>query len=271
MKPLNKLYIICVTLLVLSSNVNSATIDTLYVHSAKMDKDLPVIVVTPQAETNTIFPVVYLLHGYSGDFSNWRNKANLDSLADIYQMLLVCPDGSTNSWYIDSPLQPQSQYETFIAEELTQYIDSHYPVFEGRTKKAITGLSMGGHGALYLAARHPDKYFAAGSMSGGVDLTYSTKSWEIAEKIGHYEEYSQRWHENSIVNMIEMIKNANLALMIDCGVDDFFIEVNRTLHHRLILAKVGHDYIERPGKHSWDYWVRVLPYHLFFFREQFSK
>ena len=138
-------------------------------------------------------------------------------------------------------------------------------------KKAITGLSMGGHGALYLAARHPDKYFAAGSMSGGVDLTYSTKSWEIAEKIGPYEEYSQRWHENSIVNMIEMIKNANLALMIDCGVDDFFIEVNRTLHHRLILAKVGHDYIERPGKHSWDYWVRVLPYHLFFFQEQFSK
>ena len=70
---------------------------------------------------------------------------------------------------------------------------------------------------------------------------------------------------------IDAIKQANLALLIDCGVDDFFVGVNRDLHQKLIDAKIPHDYIERPGQHSWQYWVRALPYHLFFFREQFAK
>lgn len=271
MKSVNKHFSIFVALIALSVQSVSAAIDTIYVRSDKMEKELPVIVVTPQAPQDTIFPVVYLLHGHSGNFSNWAVKANLDSLADAFQMLLVCPDGSANSWYLDSPLQAQSQYETFIAVELPQYIDSHYPVLKGRTKKAITGLSMGGHGALYLAARHPDKFSAAGSMSGGVDLTFSTKNWEIAEKIGPFEENRERWTDNSVINMIDQLQNSNLALLIDCGVDDFFIDINRTLHQKLVRAKVDHDYIERPGKHNWDYWVRALPYHLFFFREQFNK
>ena len=77
------------------------------------------------------------------------------------------------SWYWNSPVDPKSQYETFISDELIKAIDSKYKTIKNRTGRAITGLSMGGHGALYLAIKHQDVFGAAGSMSGGVDIGHS--------------------------------------------------------------------------------------------------
>jgi S-formylglutathione hydrolase FrmB len=67
--------------------------------------------------------------------------------------------------------------------------------------------------------------------------------------------------------MVDKMKANNLPLLVDCGVDDFLIESNRELHRRLVYSKVPHDYIERPGEHTWPYWENALPYHLVFFRK----
>ena len=69
----------------------------------------------------------------------------------------------------------------------------------------------------------------------------------------------------------DIIKKNGLAIFIDCGVDDFLITGNRELHHRLVYNGTPHDYIERPGGHSWEYWQNALPYHVLFFQKVFKS
>jgi len=265
-----KRFTVILFLFCLIENAPAFTIDTVRVFSSSMQKDIPALLVMP-TDAGKIYPALYLLHGYGGSFSDWQRHIDLQPLADRYQMTIICPDGSPDSWYLNSPLQKDSQYETFIIKELIPYMDAHYRIKNTCNARGIDGLSMGGHGALYLAIRHSNLFGAAASMSGGVDLTYSTVKWKIAQKIGDYKTYPQRWKDNSVVNMVLNWQPPYPALMIDDGVNDIFIKINRKLHQNLLQKDIPHDYVERPGKHSWAYWTRVLKYHLLFFMEQFGK
>jgi S-formylglutathione hydrolase FrmB len=69
----------------------------------------------------------------------------------------------------------------------------------------------------------------------------------------------------AVMDKIDAIKENKLPLYIDCGVDDFLIENNRELHRRLVYNKIPHEYTERPGAHTWEYWDNALPYHVLFF------
>jgi S-formylglutathione hydrolase FrmB len=62
-----------------------------------------------------------------------------------------------------------------------------------------------------------------------------------------------------------------LAIIIDCGTDDFFYDVNKALHAKMVKLKIAHEYIERPGKHDWDYWKYAVQYQLFFFSNYFKQ
>ncbi len=70
--------------------------------------------------------------------------------------------------------------------------------------------------------------------------------------------------------MVETIQEGFMPILIDCGYDDFFIDINRTLHTRLIEKNIPHTYIEKPGGHSWNYWVNALDEHLLFFQNIFK-
>lgn len=262
-------------LLLFSQASFAARVDTLAVPSPAMGKTLHAGVVLPQSykKSKASYPVLYLLHGYSGDFRDWLTKTPdkqlLHRLADQYN-IIVTTDGGYSGWYLDSPINQGSQFETFITEELINKIDKTYRTKSGRNGRVITGLSMGGHGALYLATRHPSLYCAAGSMSGALDM--ATISWKELDEyfvsiIGPRNASPDLYKENSVVNMVDKMKANNLPLLFDCGVDDFLIESNRELHRRLVYNRVPHDYIERPGAHTWPYWENALPYQLVFFQK----
>lgn len=87
-------------------------------------------------------PVLYLLHGFGGSYTTWQNITDLRPLADARGMIVVCPDGA-NSWYWDSPLDPASQFETFVAQELPDWIDARYLTIPSREGRAVTGLEHG--------------------------------------------------------------------------------------------------------------------------------
>ncbi|MEC9376785.1 MAG: alpha/beta hydrolase family protein [Candidatus Neomarinimicrobiota bacterium] len=245
------------------------TLETVSVFSTAMNKNIPALVVLPDSYKNESikFPIIILLHGYGGNYLDWSNHTNLVDGADQFNMIIFCPDGSPNSWYLDSPIDPNSQYETFFIDELIPWIRESYRMGE----IGITGLSMGGHGSLYLAIRHPELFNAVSSMSGGVDLTYSTVKWEISNKIGSFKSYPERWMENSVVNMVHLLNETDFPIFVDCGYDDFFIENNRDLHQKLIEAKIKHRYAEKPGEHNWNYWISALDDHLKFFQINFTK
>ncbi len=252
----------------------AAKVDTVMIYSDAMEKEIPAVVITPDtyAEAEQTYPVLYLLHGYSDSYAGWVNKAeSVPGLADQHQMIVVCPDGGFDSWYINSPIDSTIRYETHVAVEVVTYVDENYRTLPQREARAITGLSMGGHGGLFLGIRHQDTFGAAGSMSGGVNLTYNVNNWGINKALGPYEENPVRWDSLSVVNLVGQISPGNLAIIIDCGVDDFFFEINRDLHRRLLEAEIPHDYIERPGAHNWAYWDNAIKYQMLFFSEFFKK
>lgn len=248
-------------------------VDTVMIYASKMKKEVKTICVLPRDYTQSKrYPVVYLLHGYSDNSTKWvKTVPGIKDLSTQYQCIIVCPDGGYSSWYFDSPVDSAFQYESYITKDAIRYIDSHYATIADRRARAITGLSMGGHGALYLAIRNRNLFASAGSMSGGVDLLSSTKSFDIAKRIGKYENSSEEWHKRSVINMVDSLKNNDLNLIIDCGVSDFFYQINSNLHKKLLTLKIDHDYIERPGSHNWRYWENAIKYQMLYFNECFNR
>ncbi|MDR6562406.1 MULTISPECIES: alpha/beta hydrolase family protein [unclassified Arcicella] len=266
-----------------AQKVQAAVTDTLAIQSLAMNKTLKAVVITPQSyqSSKKNYPVVYLLHGGSGNYKNWTeltpDKSLVARMADLFDVIIVMPDGGTSSYYFDSPLLRDSQYETFISKEVREKVDKDYRTIKTREGRAITGLSMGGHGAVYIATKHPDLYCAAGSMSGVLNINPST--WKVTpdfakiridnfkKMIGEREESGPFYPGFNLITMTEQIKAAKLHLIFDCGVDDFLIEPNREMHKLLTANGTPHDYTERPGKHEWPYWENALPYHLLFFQK----
>lgn len=248
--------------------------DTTLVHSASMNKSIKTVVVTPDGyeRSGSPYPVLYLLHGYSDNYSCWvRDFPMVEQFADLYGMIIVSADGNFSSWYIDSPVDPSVRYETYIAKELVSFIDNNYNTVKNREGRAITGLSMGGYGSLYLALRHQDVFGAAGSMSGGVDFRPFPSNWDLSKRLGDMAVYPENWDNNIIVNQLYLTKNDQLAIIIDCGVNDFFIEVNRELHQKMLYLNIKHDYIERPGGHTLNYWRNALEYQVVYFNNFFRR
>lgn len=255
-------------------SVNAATVDTVNIYSNAMHKDIKCVVIKPDSYTINIqyYPVVYLLHGYSGNFSNWITKVpELKEEADRLQLIIVCPDGNYSGWYFDSPIDPSMQYETYISKEVPAYIDSFYHTIKDRKARAITGLSMGGHGGLFLGLRHADFFGACGSMSGVVDINFSKNKYDIMKRIGDTIKNAGNWKNYSVINIIDHYPEDSLAIIFDCGNDDPFAGINRELHQKMLKLKIPHDYIQRPGGHTWNYWADAVQYQLLFFRNYFDK
>jgi S-formylglutathione hydrolase FrmB len=263
----------------------AAEVDTLDVQSMAMNKTVKAAIILPDTYNGNKkeYPVVYLLHGGQGSFRDWLSKLSdkllLHKLADQYQVIIVTPDGGNMSYYFDSPLDKGSQYETFISKELIQKIDATYHTIKNRKGRIIAGLSMGGHGAMYISTRHPDIYCAAGSMSGAVDL--NTSLWKVPADfaksrdknfehlLGSPKDTASRYREYSAVGMVDKMKANDVKLIFDCGFDDIMIAPNREFHQLLLANGTPHDYIERPGKHEWPYWENAVTYQFLFFEKVF--
>ena len=267
-----------------AASAAAATVDTLAIPSAAMRKTYRAAVVLPAAyakNKKARFPVLYLLHGAYGHFADWlrspSDPALVRNLADQYHLIIVLPEGEAFSFYLDSPVSPDSQFETYLTKEVLPAIDGAYRTVADRRARVIAGLSMGGHGALYLAARHPDLYAAAGSMSGALDLRAlprhltpaeaAQRAQRFAPILGSETANADRFAASSVVNLVDELHRAGLPLVLDCGVDDGLLEINREVHRRLLYNRTPHDYAERPGAHTWAYWQTALPYQVLFFQQ----
>ena len=139
-------------------------------HSASLNRNMPYRVVMPaNIPTGVKFPVVYLLHGGSGDFRDWTNYSDVARFAE-HGLILVMPDGD-ESYYTNSADHPDQRYEDYIVKDVVADAETRFPVASDRSHRAIAGISMGGFGAVKLSLKHP----AVSEVSGSVFVRSRTQ------------------------------------------------------------------------------------------------
>ncbi|MEG1508275.1 MAG: alpha/beta hydrolase family protein [Akkermansia sp.] len=248
-------------LLIACTQTQAATVREVMVPSKALNKEARLNVILPDSyqstPANKRYPVIYLLHGHSDDHTAWASRAPIAELADEYQIIFVCPNGEV-SWYFNSYTNPQLKIETHIAQEVVPFVDKNFRTIASRKARAITGNSMGGHGALYLGVKHPELFGALGSLSGGVDFTPFPNNWNIKDNLGSYEENKERWQKNTAVSFLPKVKKGQYAIVISCGTEDVFTQVNKNLDEALTKNGIKHEYLSSPGEHSWPYWKEAI-------------
>jgi len=238
--------------------------DTLVFQPRHLPANDSVLVFRPNPYiSDKTYPMLFLLHGWSGNYRHWSEMVDLQFWADSLQFIIVTPDGLTDSWYMNSPVVPGMQYHTFFFEQLYPTLRERYQGID-TTNIYISGLSMGGFGALHLMLRHPKFFRAAGSTSGGVDLYPHKKKWGMAKYIGKKE---STYHSLSPINNLQIAVTNKIPVFIDCGYDDVFIDDHRKLIKKVKKENWG-DYITvklMPGSHNADYWKKSVLLHFAFY------
>jgi putative tributyrin esterase len=215
-------------------------------------------------------PVLYLLHGYGGHYSNWCEKTHIVDYAKPYEEIIIMPEGE-NGWYVNSYSNPKMQWENYIIEDLIPYVDAHYRTIPSRGGRAIAGLSMGGYGAMFLGLKHHEMFAAVASLSGvvgGADL----RRWDkpltenkqtiignpgvrqtLLDSFGP-EKNPARKDEDPFLLIRKLTPENCPQLYLAIGWGDTLLDENRRFVALLTQLKMPYRYAEVPGKHEWPVW-----------------
>jgi S-formylglutathione hydrolase FrmB len=213
-------------------------------------------------------PTIFLLHGAQESHLIWKERFGRE-LLDLAQELnvnLVMPDGDHFGWYLDSPFKKNSRLEQYLMRELFADLRSRFQLDESRI--GVLGISMGGHGALTLALKNPNRFKAISSISGFTDLGIHSDSDPINEDLqltgvlGPYSTQSQIWRQNSAYYLTRMHPQAlkDTSIVLTVGISDpVTLGENRQYHRLLEDLGLTHDYFEERGGFSWELWQEKVP------------
>jgi S-formylglutathione hydrolase FrmB len=250
---------------VLFAFLKVSAVDTLVFESDYLPKNDTVLVFSPQVMDDlSKYPVVYLLHGFGGDYAHWSEMVDLQAYAERYQMHIVCPDGLRDSWYIDCPRHREIKFEQFFVKDLMPKINKTYQV--DTTLSFISGLSMGGHGAMYLFLRNPNLFYSAASTSGVLSLHYSgLKYSNLSHRLGDYSTHKHVFDQYSSINMLDTIAYTDREILVDCGTDDHLYKANVEFYNECLERRIPVHFISSPGRHNEAYWSKSIDWHFVFF------
>ncbi len=213
--------------------------------------------------------VLYLLHGLSDDHTTWTRRTSIERYVEGLPLMVVMPNAE-RSWYTDSATIPSDAFETLITSDLIEFVENTFPVVRSREGRAVCGLSMGGYGAFKLALKHPDLFCTAVSFSGALAFGCPDDGdhlWKT-EMLAIYGE-DPRGGPEDIPTLLQSADRSRLpALWVDCGSEDFLIDMNRKVHKLMASLGIEHEYMERPGVHEWGYWDTAIQLALPFIKRE---
>lgn len=210
------------------------------------------------------FRTLYLLHGYSGNYTDWLFNTRIQQLADWYRVAVIMPSGD-NSFYTDNGPK-EEHYSTFLTKELPAFTRALFPLSSKREDTLIGGFSMGGYGAFLNGFKHPEVFGSVIALSSAfiVNRVLSLSEGEY-DKIESYSFYQSVFGDLSKLRGGECDAGAVAEKLIlsgqpvpklyfACGTEDELIGPNRAMRDR--LKKLGADftYEEGPGEHDWKFW-----------------
>jgi S-formylglutathione hydrolase FrmB len=208
-------------------------------------------------------PVLYLLHGLSDDHTIWCRRTSIERYVAPLGLAVVMP-AVGRSFYTDQV--HGLRYWTFVSEELPETVASLFPVSTERDETFVAGLSMGGYGAFKLALRQPERFAAAASLSGALDLSPRFQEERDEARLGEWADTfgdleAVAGSDEDLTALAEKLAAAHgprPALYQWCGTEDFLHEDN--VRFRDHARRLGLDlvYEEGPGGHEWACWDRQI-------------
>ncbi len=232
-------------------------------------------VYVPPIENIKDVPIVILLHGVYGSAWCWPLKAGVHLIADelirqkkIKPMVLVMPsDGLFLNGSAYVPHKDGCNYEAWITNDVPDAVKQEITITSNRSPLFITGLSMGGYGALRIGAKYSNLFKAFSGLSSITEF-HELSNWY---EDGNITDITNSVREQpSVFQTILENKSTLPPFIFDCGSNDILIEGNRKLHSGLAGENIPHIYNEYDGEHNWDYWRRHIDEHLQFFNEQLT-
>ncbi|MBD3346016.1 MAG: hypothetical protein GF401_13215 [Chitinivibrionales bacterium] len=219
-------------------------------------RDISYTVILPddyeqQVESGKQYPVVYLLHCATCSKDDWTNGAEVQNYIDSAEFIAVAPDDGSgrDSWWLDSPINDNWNYSTWLAEEFKPLIDSLYATGSSRELNGLCGHSMGGFGALHNLIRHPDIFSVAFSIKGCVDIMPYNGKYFLNTVLGDQSTNDNEWKAVTPVDNICALKNRNVHIGFYSGPNDKFHEVNAALHDTLEGCDIEHLYYTNGEDH----------------------
>ena len=258
-------------------------LEVLRVRSAALERDVSVRVLTPAGfdPATDRLPVLWLLHGGFGSSADWTETGGAEALTEGMPIIVVMPDAGIGGWYADwlrgTPEGPQ-RWETFHLDELRPFIEARYATRTDRGGRAVAGLSMGGFGAMHMAARHPELFAFAASFSGAVDIRHPGVAGVVTisplahqglpgDVFGHRGVDEAVWQAHNPVDLAEGLRTVTVELRTGNGQpggrhgggfdpqEAGCSQATAALHRRLTELGIPHVYDDYgPGAHTWPYW-----------------
>jgi S-formylglutathione hydrolase FrmB len=247
-----------------------------------LSRSVPYCVVLPpsfDADKSRHFPILYFLHGL-GDNEQflihsglWNLVEDLRDRGELKNFLIATPAGGTG-FYINAR-DGKNRYEDFLLQEFFPFIERRFRVVPGRANRAISGVSMGGYGALHLAFAHPQLFSAVSAHSpalieklpsflGGA-AQKSPRARVLGGTFGNPPD-PVFWERNSPNSLAHTANLASLKIYIDCGSEDEygFDTGSASLDKILTSRHIPHEFHLYPGHHDPAYFAEHIPASLAF-------
>ena len=224
-------------------------------------------------KTDRHYPVVYLLHGLSDDYSAWEEKGRMQIVTDelirsgeARPMVIIMPNAGGedihNVWngYFN---MPGWNYEDFFFGELMPFVEQKYNCGGSKGRRAVMGLSMGGGGSTVYAQRHTDLFSSCYAMSPWLDNQADEVGPDGAVRDKFYY-VCQAVREYSAIDFVANADDATLDRLrtvkwfIDCGDDDFILDLSLRMYQVMRWKHVPCELRVRDGVHNWEYWHLAL-------------
>jgi len=204
---------------------------------------------------------VFVLHGFTGWGKGWDR---LYEIGEKFNLALVFPTGE-NSFYLDSEATGE-KYGTFVGSELVAYIRKTFGLCRNKEETFISGLSMGGFGALHTGLAYPDTFGKIAALSSAL-IVYDISGMKPGDKneIANYYYYHNHFgdldtliqSENNPETLVKKLiqqKKKIPEIYMACGTEDFLLEGNRRFHNFLVGNNVNVKYVESGGDHNMEFW-----------------
>jgi len=211
---------------------------------------------------------LYLLHGYTGNYTDWVCGSPIQELSETHNIAVFMPSGD-NFFYLDDT-DMGALYAEYIGNELVEFTHEMFPLSGKRDDTFIGGYSMGGYGAIRNGLKYSHRFGRIIALSSAfITHTIAGMSPEYKNPFADYKYYRRVFGDldhllgsdkdpESLITEKKKAGETIPDIYMACGTEDFGIESNRRYHRFLTSEEIEHTYIESPGVHNWKFWNEYI-------------